>query len=750
MKKKIPSVKSIDLNTPENIHVVILSDKKQKAITEPSNSKAEHTIDLREKDEKPTIKKEDPGLVVSPLSQAFEKVKNLKKIHFSVRPILPESFHMNISSLGIFLWLGGFTCVSLIGIAFGMHLVRAKQEISLYKNELTGPIASYSLQSITRQDFVRLSLNLLRAREIFQKLQSYIPPENTALGVGNSYVGTLNNALKGAELIAEAGDGASDVMDNVSSFLQDMKILNDVDLKNRYKNLSTFLLFQWRYLEINTFDKLREANVNLQKIQADLFPSDVASQLTELKKAIAQVIGLIDEAEYLFPKFLSLIGEDYPRTYVVLLQNSSEARATGGFIGSLAFVSFNDGWIKNITFKDVYEFDGQFFQDVPPPPGIEKISAQFRLRDANYWPDFPTSAKQIAWFLDKEKGPGVDGVFAVTDTFIKDLLELTGPISLPDVGVPVSKDNFSQLISFLVESKVDKAQPKSVLFAFADEFLKKVKPVVLEHKGVNLILKNMKERQILAFSFHDDIQSLFSYFGVDGTMYDAATSPINGIQDYLLVAHTAIGANKSDQYIEEKISHETQVTDAGEIMDHVVISRRHLWNDALEEKLFSFLEKVTGKKVDNSVAFILGKGNNADYIRIYVPEGSEIQAVDAIKREDIETYQDLGKTVFAFVMNVVPGEEKHVTIKYKLPDTLSAKEGSKEFIPYYLVLEKQPGGKNIEVQHTVSSDSSWVVAANDEHSITQNDLDTSLLIPAKKVLLTSRELISYLFFMPRG
>lgn len=747
MKKKVPSNQSIDLNASESIPVVVLSDKKKK-VSETEKKVVEHTIDLREKDEKPVVKKEDPGLVVTPLAKAFEKMKSLKKVHFSSRPLLKSNFTTNISSLGIFVWLGGFTCITLIGIAFGIHLVRAKQEITLYKNELTGPIASYSLQSLTTQDFVRLSLNLLRAREIFEKLQTYVPPENTALGLGNSYVGTLNNALKGAALIADAGDGASDVMDNMSNFLHDVKILNDVDLKNRYKNLSTFLLFQWKYLEVNTFDKLREANVHLQEIQPSLFPSDIASQLSELKKTVAQVIGLVDEAEYLFPKFLSLIGEDYPRTYVVLLQNSSEARATGGFIGSLAFVSFNDGWIKNITFKDVYEFDGQFFQDVPPPPGIEKISAQFRLRDANYWPDFPTSAKQIAWFLDKEKGPGVDGVFAVTDTFVKDLLGLTGPISLPDLDVPVSKDNFSELISFLVESKVDKTQPKSILFAFADEFLKKVKPVMFETKGFNLVLKSMKERQILAFSFHDDIQSLFSYFGVDGTMYDAASNPIKGVQDYLLVAHTAIGANKSDQYIEEKMKHDTQVTDSGEIMDHITISRKHLWNEALEEKLFSFLEKVTGKKVDESVAFILGKGNNADYIRIYVPEGSEIQAVDAIKREDIQTYRDLGKTVFAFVMNVVPGEEKHVTIKYKLPDTLISSGNKKEYLPYYLVMEKQPGGKNVEVEHTVSSDSSWVVAANDEHSIIQDELDSSLLIPAKKVLLTSRELISYLFFKP--
>lgn len=743
MKKKNNLHQAIDLNTTEDIQVVVVSSKKKNSRPE---KKQEHAIDLRDNEPVTAEKKVDSQLIVPPLERIVDKAKGLRKIHFLTKPILSEGIVWNVSSLQIFIWIGSVTCIVLIVVALGMQLVRAKQEVALYKQELTGPIMSYSLQSITTQDFVRLSLNLLRAKEIFEQLKGYVPPENVQLGVGYSYVTNLQDALTGASLIAEAGDGASDVLDNLSNFLHDAKTLKDTELKGRYKNLSTFLLFQWKYLEVHSFDKLREANLHLQKIQPELFPTDIAADLGKMKKALSEVLSLLDEAEYLFPKVLSLIGEDYPRTYVVLLQNSSEARATGGFIGSLAFVTFNDGWLKNITFKDVYEFDGQFFQDVPPPPGIEKISAQFRLRDANYWPDFPTSAKQIAWFLDKEKGPGIDGVFAVTDTFIKDLLGLTGPISVPNIAVPITKENFSELMSFLVESKVDKAQPKSVLFAFADEFLKKMKPALLEPKGVQLVLKNMKERQILAFSFHDDIQSLFSYFGVDGTMYDSTS--LKGIQDYLLVAHTAIGANKSDQYIEEKLKHDTQVNDEGEIIDHISITRKHLWTEQLETRLFSFLKKVTGKDVDESVAYILGKGNNSDYIRIYVPEGAEIQAVDGIKREDIDTYQDLGKTVFAFVMNVVPGEEKTVTIKYGLANTLATTTNKKEFIPYYLVMEKQPGGKNTEVIKTVSSDSTWVVAANDQYSITQEQLDSSLLVPTKKVLLSSRELVSYLFFKP--
>ena len=72
---------------------------------------------------------------------------------------------------------------------------------------------------------------------------------------------------------------------------------------------------------------------------------------------------------------------------------------------------------------DVYKLDGQLAEKIEIPTGLQGVSDNFYLRDANYWPDFPTSAKKIAWFLEKEGGPTADHIIALDQRILKPVLE---------------------------------------------------------------------------------------------------------------------------------------------------------------------------------------------------------------------------------------------------------------------------------------------------------------------------------------
>ncbi|MDP1743836.1 MAG: DUF4012 domain-containing protein, partial [Candidatus Amesbacteria bacterium] len=45
------------------------------------------------------------------------------------------------------------------------------------------------------------------------------------------------------------------------------------------------------------------------------------------------------------------------KDYVVLLQNNTELRATGGFMGSYARLRFRNGTLQSTKFEDIYEPD---------------------------------------------------------------------------------------------------------------------------------------------------------------------------------------------------------------------------------------------------------------------------------------------------------------------------------------------------------------------------------------------------------
>lgn len=127
-----------------------------------------------------------------------------------------------------------------------------------------------------------------------------------------------------------------------------------------------------------------------------------------------------------------LSGEDKPTTYLVLLQNNMELRPTGGFIGSFALFTVEKGKIKSREVYDVYDADGKLAGFVTPPDPIKQYLREpsWHMRDSNWDPDFPTSAKRALWFLDKTMNRTADVVVAVDLSFVKSLLRVTGPLEV--------------------------------------------------------------------------------------------------------------------------------------------------------------------------------------------------------------------------------------------------------------------------------------------------------------------------------
>jgi len=128
--------------------------------------------------------------------------------------------------------------------------------------------------------------------------------------------------------------------------------------------------------------------------------------------------------------FQDLLGYNGPRKYLFLFQNNHEIRATGGFIGSYGVLNVHNGNVKELFVDGIFNPDGQLSVRVVPPKPIQKISTNWSTHDANWFPNFPTSAEKIAWFYEKTGGPTVDGIITLTPTVMEKLLEITGPIEM--------------------------------------------------------------------------------------------------------------------------------------------------------------------------------------------------------------------------------------------------------------------------------------------------------------------------------
>lgn len=447
--------------------------------------------------------------------------------------------------------------------------------------------------------------------------------------------------------------------------------------------------------------ELKEASEALARVDVEDVPDDKRAALEEIRETLPQVTALLDGYLKRTPLFEELLGAAGPRKYLFLFQNNQELRPTGGFIGSYARLDLTDGVIKRFFIDGIFNPDGQLKENIVPPKPIQKVSAGWSLHDSNWFPDFPTSAEKAIFFYEKTGGPTVDGVVTITPTLLGKLLELTGPIPLPEYGVTISAENFIPVVQEEVEVKYDREenQPKKILSDLAQEIFARLLIVPsLEHfRGVaEAVVEGLNERHIILYSRQPETQALLDEAGWSGRVL---TAPHN----FLMVVHSNINGYKTDGVIDDSINHISEVQADGSIIDTVSITRHHRGGNTP----YTWWNKV-----------------NANYLRVYVPLGSTLLSAEGMTREfppapldydalafrrddDVireersividETSgtrigEESGKTVYGNWVYVSPGESVTVTYRYMLPLRLSPmtlKQGEPN--GYSVLYQKQSG-----------------------------------------------------------
>lgn len=143
-----------------------------------------------------------------------------------------------------------------------------------------------------------------------------------------------------------------------------------------------------------------------------------------------------------------LLGMHAPRTYLLMVQNRDELRASGGFISALGEVTVAGGQIQALSVRDSYAVD-DLSQPYPPPPWPLQLFMRAGLwlpRDGNWAPDFPTAAHQVADLYTLSTGHVVDGVIALDQEVLIAILQVIGPVEAPGFPTPVSADNLETVL----------------------------------------------------------------------------------------------------------------------------------------------------------------------------------------------------------------------------------------------------------------------------------------------------------------
>ncbi len=420
---------------------------------------------------------------------------------------------------------------------------------------------------------------------------------------------------------------------------------------------------------------------------ADLVrPIDPHSLPEEQQKFVASardaILALDNDAEYLAsagPLILSTLGGTQPRRYLIVFQNSAELRPTGGFIGSFAVLDIEKGEIKNLQVPPggSYDLQGSLKKHVYAPLPLHIINTRWEFQDGNWFPDFPTSAQKLMWFLEKSQGPSVDGVIAINASLLPDLLSVVGPVELAR-GEKLTAANALATVRENIDAAhivaETKNKPKEILSEAAPAILSALKAGKSEFflPLVTAVMKGLEHRDIQMYARDAALQKQIADFGWDGALRD------NPNGDFLSVIATNIGGQKTDALIKQTIDHQAKISDDGTVTVTVHITRS-------QERSSKALEDAP----------------NISYVRAYTPFGARLieaqgfnspsekifQAPDQWEQEDADLQRvehevgfdsksgtrvtnELGHTAFGNWMITAPGETTEAVLTYVLPFTV--------------------------------------------------------------------------------
>ncbi|WP_240134354.1 DUF4012 domain-containing protein [Streptomyces sp. MUM 178J] len=143
----------------------------------------------------------------------------------------------------------------------------------------------------------------------------------------------------------------------------------------------------------------------------------------------------------------SMLGMDGPRRYIVVFQNTAEARGTGGLPGAFTVLTLDQGRPRFETF----DIDTTLAHVRPDIDLGAEYRAQYGAMDptgtwanSNVSPHFPYAARIWTAAWSKYSGQRVDGAAAVDPSALARLLQATGPGRLPD-GTALTADNVLEL-----------------------------------------------------------------------------------------------------------------------------------------------------------------------------------------------------------------------------------------------------------------------------------------------------------------
>lgn len=410
-----------------------------------------------------------------------------------------------------------------------------------------------------------------------------------------------------------------------------------------------------------------------------------------------------------FPRMMGASDEG-PKTYLLLAQNEDELRPTGGFISAAGTLLLQDGQISSLTFQDSGSLDNWTKAYPSAPWQLQQYmnSEVLVLRDTNWFADYRVVALYAESLYAYQNDHSVDGVIAMDQHVLVELLRVTGPVNVEGTTEPIDASN---VVAYMRAQKVPpggQSNPNAVAWD-SKAFINKLTGALLERilgggfqweQLARVMVQALDEKHILLQLDNSALTPILVRRGWDG-----AVRP--GTGDFLLTADFNVGFNKTNAVVEKKLTYEVNLSNLespGALLTltytNGAVNLPCVPAPAMQQTL-NLIDQYQYFESDYPIdRCYLG------YVRIYTVPGTELFSanpqtipaesmisglgvppqVDVLGREE----EIQGVQGFGFLQLVPGGETVETYLRYGLPASVVQKDADGVWT-YRLRAQKQPG-----------------------------------------------------------
>lgn len=350
-------------------------------------------------------------------------------------------------------------------------------------------------------------------------------------------------------------------------------------------------------------------------LSLDALPESIISphqreQVRQALQLLPQVETLLIQGRTLLPQLGWLLGVNSPRTFLVQTMDRAELRPTGGFTGQYGELQITAGRMAPFSLHDI-----SLVEYADNSPTADKLAPQsyrswwpfanWGLRDSNLSADFPTSAQIAINQYNLEVHHKVDGVVLFTPFLIEHVLQILGPIQIPEYQETITAQNLEERLHYYQLdnagiAKQTQVQTKVTSTSDRKQFTALVARTLLDrvrHASPSELLAiaqeiphDLQTKDLQVYLSDPQLENLLMHYG-DAGQIDRSTT-----HDGVYVVQANVSASKASQYVRTTI-HDVVTLDANGGATHVMQLRLAY----------------------TQIGPVYGLDTYRDYVRIYVP-----------------------------------------------------------------------------------------------------------------------------------